>query len=45
MMYMNRDTGVLFTLDELRELWEQFQGEMSYESFDDFVDTMQEVEA
>ena len=36
--YMNIDTGETFTLDELRELYEQFKGEMKFDTFGDFLE-------
>jgi len=40
--YKNNDTGELFTIDELKTLWKQFKHEMDYDTFDDFVSTLEE---
>ena len=44
MKYMNKDTGEVFTVKELVELWEQFAHEMEFESFEEFIETLEEVE-
>ena len=43
--YMNKDTGVLFTLEEVKGLWEQFREEMEFDTFEDFLDTLEEKES
>lgn len=43
-LYMNKDTGNLYTAEELEVLWEQFKDEMEFETFEDFVDTLEEKE-
>lgn len=43
-LYMNKDTGNLYTTEELEVLWDQFKDEMEFETFEDFVDTLEEKE-
>lgn len=38
--YMNLDTGVIFSLKEVKESYEQFEDELNYDSFDDYLDKM-----
>ena len=42
--YLNNDTGEVFTEDELNVLWSQFGHEMKFDSFEDFKDSLEEVE-
>lgn len=44
MIYRNTDTGVLLTEYELKILWEQFGNEMKMDSYEEFIDTLEEVE-
>ena len=43
--YMNINTGEVFTLEELHKLYDQFESEMRFESFEDFLedDLLEEV--
>lgn len=38
--YMNIDTGRIFSLKEVKESYEQFEDELNYDSFDDYLDKM-----
>lgn len=38
MLYRDIDTGEVFTIEELKEIYEQQKDEMSYDSFDDYMD-------
>lgn len=38
--YMNLDTGRIFSLKEVKESYEQFEDELNYDSFDDYLDKM-----
>lgn len=38
--YRNIDTGEIWTEEEVRKEFEDFKDEMSYESFDDYMDDM-----
>ena len=42
--YMNKNTGVLFTQDEVETLWDQYKEEMEFDTFEDFLDTLEEKE-
>lgn len=42
--YLNNDTGEVFTEDELKVLWSQFGHEMKFNSYDDFTDSLEEVD-
>ena len=42
--YLNKDTGELFTEHDLKVLWDQFGHEMKFDSYDDFTDSLEEVE-
>lgn len=44
MNYKNKDTGVVFTLAELKEIWEQFGHECKYDTFEDMLSDMEETE-
>ena len=37
-MYKNIDTNEVYTLDELKESFEQFKHEMSFDTFEDYMD-------
>ena len=39
-IYRDFDTNETYTLEELQELYEQYNAEMGYESFDDYMDEM-----
>lgn len=43
-LYMNPDTGVTFTIEELKESFEQFKHEMSFDSFEEYLDEFKKVE-
>lgn len=42
--YMNRDTGETFTMAEIEQLWEQFKDEMRFNSFEDFIGTLDKLD-
>lgn len=42
-VYRNIDTGELFTLEEIREGYEMFRGEMEYDSFEEYLDYLTEL--
>ena len=42
--FMNKDTGEVFSHDELKTLWKQFGHEMKFDTFEDFVDSLEEAE-
>ena len=35
--YMNTDTGIIFTIEELKTLWKQFKNEMDFDTLEDFL--------
>lgn len=39
-MYKDFDTGEEFTIEELKTIYNQFEGEMQYDSFEDYMDKM-----
>ena len=42
--YINTDTGETFTESELKDIWEQFGYEMKFDTYEDFVDSLEEIE-
>lgn len=40
MRYKNFDTGEEYTLDELKATYKQFENEMQYDSFEDYLEKM-----
>lgn len=44
MNYRDKNTGVVYSLEELREIWRQFGDEDRHESFEDMLDDMEETE-
>lgn len=39
-IYMDFDTGEEYTLDELNATYKQFENEMQYDSFEDYLEKM-----
>lgn len=39
-MFQDFNTGEIYTLEELKQLFEQFKNEMNYSSFDDYLEKM-----
>lgn len=44
MLYRNADTGEVFTLEEMKRLWEQFGHETKFDTFEDFLDAHEKVD-
>ena len=42
--YMVKDTGVIFTEDEVKELWEQFGHEPKFDTYEDMIGAMIEID-
>ena len=42
--YRNRDTGEIFSSEELKKLWGQFGHETKFDTFNDFIDSLEEIE-
>ena len=40
MRYKDFDTGEEYTLDELKAIYKQFEDEMQYDSFEDYLEKM-----
>jgi hypothetical protein len=41
---MNVDTGVRYTLTELKEIWERFGSELKHETFEDMLNSMKKLD-
>lgn len=44
MNYKNKDTGVIYTLEELKQIWDMFKDEQTaYATFEDMIADMEET--
>jgi len=43
MNYRNTNTGEVFTLEELKEIWEQFGYESKHDTFEDMLEDLGEI--
>ena len=44
MNYRNRETGEIFSIEELTQIWNHFGYESKYETFEDMLDDLEETE-